>query len=262
MIRLAERSTAFRRTLLIANWILLGLALLALSPGAQAVPSMSRQTGASCAMCHTTAFGPNLTPYGREFKLNGYVWDSGKDDTYIPPVSGMVVGSFTNTKQAQDPPPGPSGFNANNNFAFDQASLFYAGKIWGKVGAFSQLTYDGVADTLFMDNTDVRFANHVDVFDQDVVYGISANNNATVQDLWNTTPAWGFPFVSSPVAPTPGAATMLDGGVSGLGGGQLGGATMYAMVNRLLYVEAGAYGSFSQNFMIGTGITLNSVITA
>jgi hypothetical protein len=237
-----------------AALVLIGLSILFLSPSAQAVPSFSRQTGAACAMCHTTAFGPNLTPYGREFKLNGYVWDKGDSkETYIPPISGMVQGSFTNTKQAQDPPPGPSGFNANNNFAFDQASLFYAGKIWGKVGAFSQLTYNGVDDTLALDNTDVRFANQVDLFDQDVVYGISANNNPTVQDLWNTTPAWGFPFTSSPVAPTPAAATMLDGGLSGVGTGQVGGATFYAMVNRLVYLEAGAYGSFSRNFMIGTG---------
>jgi len=203
-------------------------------------------------MCHTTAFGPNLNPYGREFKLNGYVWDSGNNDTYIPPLSGMVMGSLTNTHADQNPPPGP-GLKPNNNVVFDQASLFYAGKIWGKVGAFSQLTYDGVADTVFLDNTDVRFANKVDLFDQDVVYGISANNNPTVQDLWNTTPAWGFPFASSPVAPTPAAATMLDGGVGGVGTGQVGGATMYAMVNRLLYLEAGAYGSFSKGFMVGTG---------
>lgn len=207
-------------------------------------------------MCHTTSFGPNLTPYGREFKLNGYVWDKGDNskEAYVPPISGMVAGSFTNTQKDQDKPdPNIQHFNTNNNFAFDEASLFYAGKIWGKVGAFSQLTYDGVADTLFVDNTDVRFANQVDLFDQDVVYGISANNNPTVQDLWNTTPAWGFPFASSPVAPTPGAATMFDGGVGGVAGGQVGGATVYAMVNRLLYVEAGAYGSFSNSFMKGTG---------
>ena len=229
-----------------AAWALLG-------QSAQAVPSMSRQTGAACTMCHTTAFGPNLTPFGREFKLNGYVWDSGSSDTYIPPISGMAMGSFSNTKQNQNPPPGPSGFNANNNFAFDQASLFYAGKIWDKVGAFSQWTYDGVNDNLFMDNTDVRFANQIDLFDRDIVYGISANNKPTVQDLWNTTPAWGFPYVSSHVAPTPAAASMLDGGVSGINTGQVGGATLYAMIDRLLYIEAGGYGSFSQSFMIGTG---------
>ena len=232
---------------------LLGIAALAISPTAQAVPSMSRQTGAACNSCHTTAFGPNLNPNGREFKLNGYVWDNGNNDTYIPPVSGMVMGSFTNTKQNQSPQPGPSGFNANNNFAFDQASLFYAGKIWDKIGAFSQWTYDGVNDNLFMDNTDVRFANQIDLFDQDVVYGISANNKPTVQDLWNTTPAWGFPYVSSHLTPAPAAATMLDGGVSGINTGQVGGATFYTMINKLLYIEAGGYGSFSQSFMIGTG---------
>lgn len=236
------------------------LAILALFQDAQAVPSFARQTGASCAMCHTSSFGPNLTPYGREFKLNGYVW-GGSSDAYIPPISGMVQGTFTNTKKDLDTQPGPydkngnsiQSFNRNNNFAFNEASLFYAGKIWGKVGAFSQLTYDGVADILFLDNTDLRFADQVDVFGQDVVYGVSANNNPTVQDLWNTTPAWGFPYVSSPVAPTPAAATLLDGGVGGVGTGQVGGATVYAMVNRLLYLEAGAYGSFSRNFMIGTG---------
>lgn len=204
-------------------------------------------------MCHTTAFGPNLTPFGREFKLNGYVQEGGGKTGYIPPLSGMVQGSFTNTQKDQNPPPGPSGFNPNNNFTFDQASLFYAGKIYGKLGAFSQLTYDGVADTVFLDNTDVRMSDQADVGEWDVVYGVTANNSPTVQDLWNTTPAWGFPFSASPIAPTPSAAPLLEGGVNGVSGGQMGGASLYAMVNRLVYLEAGAYGSFSRSFLKGTG---------
>ena len=41
-------------------------------PGnAQAVPSYARQTGMACAACHTTP--PELTPFGRDFKINGYV---------------------------------------------------------------------------------------------------------------------------------------------------------------------------------------------
>ena len=39
---------------------------------AEALPSFSRQTGEACTECHTQAFGPNLTPYGRDFKLQGY----------------------------------------------------------------------------------------------------------------------------------------------------------------------------------------------
>ena len=38
----------------------------------QALPSYARQTGQQCAACHNGF--PELTPYGRQFKLNGYVW--------------------------------------------------------------------------------------------------------------------------------------------------------------------------------------------
>lgn len=38
---------------------------------AKSIPSYSRQTGLSCANCHTAV--PNLTPFGRDFKLHGYV---------------------------------------------------------------------------------------------------------------------------------------------------------------------------------------------
>ncbi|MCF6173328.1 MAG: substrate-binding domain-containing protein, partial [Campylobacteraceae bacterium] len=40
-------------------------------PGtAMAIPSFARQTGLSCAACHTVF--PELTSFGRQFKLNGY----------------------------------------------------------------------------------------------------------------------------------------------------------------------------------------------
>ncbi|MEJ2687039.1 MAG: cytochrome C, partial [Gammaproteobacteria bacterium] len=37
---------------------------------ANAVPSFARQTGLACMACHTVF--PELTPFGRTFKLNGY----------------------------------------------------------------------------------------------------------------------------------------------------------------------------------------------
>ena len=52
--------------------VLLVLGLYA--SAAQAVPSFARQTGMACAACHTVY--PELTPFGREFKLNGYVTDN------------------------------------------------------------------------------------------------------------------------------------------------------------------------------------------
>jgi hypothetical protein len=71
-----------------------------------------------------------------------------------------------------------------------------------------------------------------------------------VQDLWNTTPVWGFPYNSSGVQPSVEATPLLDGAL----GAQVGGATAYTMINNLLYMEAGAYGSFSSNAQNAFGV--------
>jgi hypothetical protein len=211
----------------------------------EAVPSFARQTGQACTSCHVQAFGPNLTPYGREFKLNGYT--AGGPLTF-PPFSAMIQGSFTHTNGDQEPP--PEGFGSNNNLTLDEAALFYAGRILPKLGAFIELTYEGgTEDKLLLDNSDIRLANQAMFGGQELVYGISANNAPTVQDLWNTTPAWGFPFVSSPLAPTPAAAALIDSTLDG----QVGGATAYLMWNRLVYLEAGGYASFSRDVQRSLG---------
>src|SRR5216684_3279215 len=46
------------------------IALTLGAPSAQALPSYARQTGQECAACHNGF--PELTPYGRLFKLNAY----------------------------------------------------------------------------------------------------------------------------------------------------------------------------------------------
>lgn len=224
--------------------LLLGLAGLTLAGQAQAVPSFARQTGAACTACHTQAFGPNLTPYGRQFKLSGYTWSNG--ETNIP-LSGMIMGSLTNTKKddydlATDPGLAKRGFNSNNNLALDEASLFLAGRLAEQIGAFVQFTYDGVEDRLALDNTDLRFAGDGDWLGQKFTYGVSLNNNPTTQDLWNTTPAWGFPYVGSPLARTPSAGPVIASF-----GGQVGGASLYSMINDLVYLEAGAYTTFAKD---------------
>ncbi|MGZ8191016.1 MAG: cytochrome C [Methylococcaceae bacterium] len=224
------------------------LVTLVASQNIQAMPSFARQTGAACSQCHTQSFGPNLTSFGRDFKLSGYTMGGGSGTAAkLPPISGMVVGSFTHTDKDQEPVPN---YNKNNNVTFDEASLFYAGRIYGKVGAFSQLTYNGVADALEMDNTDIRFADQTELADTPITYGISLNNNPTVQDLWNTTPVWGFPYNGTEVQPAPGAAAIIDGGL----GSQVGGASLYTMIDNLLYVEVGAYDSFSSSTQRTFGI--------
>jgi len=235
----------------LASLLTLTAVMLITSSVAEAVPSFSRQTGAACSQCHTQSFGPNLTPFGRDFKLGGYTQGGGSGtNAKLPPVSAMVMGSFTNTQKDQDKSGFEPGYSKNNNFTFDQASLFYAGKVYGKVGAFSQLTFDGYSDRLALDNTDIRFADTADIGDTPITYGISVNNNPTAQDLWNTTPAWGFPYNGSPVQPGVGASTMLDGAFAT----QVGGATAYTMINNLLYLEAGGYASLANNMQRGLGV--------
>jgi hypothetical protein len=156
----------------------------------------------------------------------------------------MIMGSLTHTnkKDVNLSAGYPNQkFNANNNFTLDQASLFYAGRIYKKAGAFVQLTYDGVADRLALDNVDIRISDEQTWMGQNFVYGVSFNNNPTTQDLWNTTPAWGLPYASSPIATTTAAAPVIASF-----GGQVGGASVYSMINDLLYIEAGAYTTFNK----------------
>jgi hypothetical protein len=68
--------------------VLSGGWLATLSTPAAAVPAFAVQTGQACKTCHIGAFGPQLTPFGRQFKLNGYTLRAG--DAFTLPVSAMA----------------------------------------------------------------------------------------------------------------------------------------------------------------------------
>lgn len=76
--------------------------LLAFPLAVQAVPSFARQTGFACSQCHTLSFGPALTAYGRQFKLNGYTFGEGEHPL---PLALMVQGGFSRAAAAQPAPP-------------------------------------------------------------------------------------------------------------------------------------------------------------
>jgi hypothetical protein len=200
---------------------------------AEAVPSFARQTGQPCATCHVGAFGPQLTQFGREFKMNGYVWNDGKSHV---PLAAMLEASLTHTSADQTGGAAP-GFAPNDNPAIDQVSLFYGGQVWDSVGAFVQLTYDGIGKQLTWDNLDLRYAQTSRLFDKPVILGLTFNNNPTVQDPWNSTPAWAFPFAGSGLAPAPAAATVADGGLAQV----VMGAGGYALWDDTLYTEFDLY---------------------
>ena len=121
-----------------------------------------------------------------------------------------------------------------------------------------QFTYDGVSNAFLMDNTDIRFANNVKIGGKQLIYGISFNNNPTVQDVWNTTPVWGFPYASSSVAPTPAAGAVIDGGL----GSQVGGLGIYAYWNNLIYGEVNFYRTAANGYpqFLSAGTHVDSLV--
>ena len=216
----------------IAAVLALALGLLAIAPTAFAVPSYARQTGMPCTQCHVGAFGPALTPFGRTFKLTGYTLGAGDSI----PLSAMAIGSFTNTAQKL-PDKAADHFDDNNNAALDEVGLFYAGKITDHIGTFTQVTYDGISRDTSWDNMDTRYATTTTIAGYSAVVGVTVNNSPTVQDLWNSTPVWGYPYIASALAPAPAASALISDGL----GQQVIGTSAYTMLDDHLYLEAGAY---------------------
>ena len=129
-----------------------------------------------------------------------------------------------------------------------------------KVGSFLQVTYDTQDDHFTSDNTDIRFADKTKMGGKELVYGIDLNNNPTVEDLWNSTPAWGYPWTASDNAPTPNASPFINGGlaqdVAGLG--------VFGMWNDHLYLDAAIYrsehvGGPQPNPGVGAGFNIRGV---
>lgn len=194
--------------------LLVGLGWVLRVNEVHALPSFAAQTGQPCSACHVGAFGPQLTPLGRAFKIGGYTQQGGQGILSQIPLAGFALGSFTHTN-ASPPTPSANDFNTNNNPTLDQVSVFFAGRVTDNLGAFVQGTYDGVNKAFLLDNTDIRVTAPIDFGQSDLQLGISVNNAPTVQDPYNSTYAWMFPFASSRVAPTPAAQPAARGRAAG-----------------------------------------------
>lgn len=234
---------------IVATALLAGAAALAAALAATpafAVPSFAEQTGQPCSACHVGGFGPQLTPFGRTFKLEGYTMRAG--DGFTNPLSAMAVASYVASAKDQASPPA-DGFGTNNNAAIDQVSVFVAGGIGSHFGGFSQWTYDGVGRAYSWDNLDLRAVDHVTLGGKDVLVGVSLNNAPAVQDAWNTLPAWGYPYTGSDLTPAPAAATIFDGGLAQ----SVLGTSAYAYWDSTVYAEAGLYWTPSHGFLSAMG---------
>jgi len=238
------------------------LILLNCSFTGYAIPSFARQTGLACVSCHTTF--PELNSFGRQFKLNGYTMTNiptidAVNDSDInrlnllatSPISSMLMASYSNVNTKM---PGTQ----NNNVEFpQQLSLFSAGQITRHLGTFIQLTYDPQSGSIGLDNTDIRYSNHTLLMSNDLLYGFTLNNNPSVQDVWNTVPAWHYPYSTSGVAPSPSASTLIDGGLAQ----QVAGLGTYGMFNYFLYYELSIYRSAPQGAINPPDSSSNNTIS-
>jgi len=227
-----------------AVWVALCTSLLPLD--AQSLPSFARQTGQNCVACHAGGQFPELTPYGRMFKMTGYTIGQ-----RTIPLSVMAVASgssVANIAKSDDP---SADFQKNQAIILATGSVFVAGKVTDNIGAFAQITYDNYAsqdaDGKFhghtgTDNMDFRYADHIIDSSRDIVFGMSANNNPSISDPWNSAAAW-MQYV--PV-PSPTAYQFVDGAAPypGFGsGGNIAGLSGYVFWNKTVYAELGTYRS-------------------
>jgi hypothetical protein len=218
---------------------------------AQALPSFARQTGQQCVACHNGF--PELTPYGRQFKLNGYTFSSG--DAPALPIAGMVIDSFTQTSKDLAAPALPTS-SRNDNLELDALNLYYAGKITANVGAFAQGLWSPLTHRFQLFTTDLRYADSTQLFGKDVTFGLAVNNNPGVTDPWNTGQSfWSYPYENSHVVIPPQASTVVQGRYAL----QVVGGTGYVSWNQWLYAAAGVYGGVDPSTLDALGINIRGL---
>ena len=227
-----------------ARFALLVLAALALAAPMQsrALPIFARQTGQNCIACHAGGQFPELNAYGRMFKMTGYTL--GKRTI---PLAVFGVIDYTKTKNTGGTDDRSANFPKDGELMFDTASIFLAGKIIDNAGLFAEGVYDfhylnskgqwvGHFST---GNVDVRVADRLISPQRDLVFGASLNNNPTIEDPWNSTPTWGYPYITSAFAIAPATTPLISGGLTH----QVAGLTAYGYWNKMIYLALGAYQS-------------------
>ena len=206
-------------------------------PVADALPAFARQTGQNCVACHAGGQFPELTAYGRLFKLTGYTIG-----TRNIPLSAMGVASFAKSSN----PDSDVQFAKDATALFQTGSVFLAGKITENAGIFAQATYNNYDSQnpdsgrwqgkWASDNFDLRYADRFIDPSRDFIVGLNLNNNPSIADPWNTAPAW-IQYV-----PTQFGVTGPDAGpiITQLGT-QVAGVGAYAFWNQTVYAEVAGY---------------------
>ncbi len=233
-------------------------ALFAAPESAQAVPSYARQTGLACEACHTVF--PELTPFGRQFKLNAYTLttkpavtdeDQSKSTSLsladMPPLSVMIQADTSWSNNNRTTSKNGSTAQGNDTQFPQQLSLFYAGKISDHLGAQMQVTFQQASGTFGIDNSEIRFADQG--LDNKLTYGLTLNDAVTMSDLWNSSLIWaaGAGAMGPGVGDTGIPATFIEGLGAGKATGVGGFLNWSSNGHDSLYLETELYRSSAFN---------------
>lgn len=217
-------------------WISLA-ALLLPAASAWAIPSFARQTGQQCSSCHTVF--PELTQFGRQFKLRGYTLGAALADKPFPDNLPLAVGlqgghtSINDRNKGADP---QGDFPQADKTIVQQLALYYGGKVAGNVGAMAQFNYDGIEKHWGAEMVDIRYADSTTVGNKELLYGVSLANSPAVQDVWNTSPMWSFPHIGD-AGLMPMQRSLLDMTLAN----QVGGVGLYGFYDGQFYSEIGLF---------------------
>ncbi|MGZ3253851.1 MAG: cytochrome C [Burkholderiaceae bacterium] len=245
-----QKIKKYTRLIIGSIQLLVGLACIGITLDATAIPLYARQTGQNCVSCHAGGQFPELTSYGRLFKLTGYTMGS---RTSVPLA---IMGTASMTKQNTAGSTNvESDYPQNGQFHFTTASLFAGGKITDNIGLFGQWTFNAYDSQngngewvghSASDQFDLRYADRFVNTNHDLIIGASLNNNPGVTDVWNTfNSAFGSVPGYVPVSNPAGAighftSTPVSPIIVNLGQ-VAAGKNIYAYWNNLLYAELGFY---------------------
>jgi hypothetical protein len=228
------------------------LAVVGLPTRATALPSFARQTGQECSACHVGGNYPQLTAWGRWFKLTGYsagnfMFDS-KGFNYVPlGVWGQVGATWAGQ------PKDASG-NAivvdNGAVALEQVVFEFGTKITDWAGIFyeAEVTYTYPGYVWAAGPVDFRAAYAFHPGNSELLVGFDMNNGPTESDVWSTLPFWGYPYYMSPLGQGLGIAKSQLASLGNL----VGSLGLYAMFNREIYAEFALYTVGNGFFRWGT----------
>jgi hypothetical protein len=205
-----------------------------------ALPSFARQTGQRCSACHIGGNWPQLTPWGRFFKLAGYTPGKqlvDKEGVHYVPAGVLAQGGITWVTQPNNALGQPLVPQNAKPEAYG-ATLEVGTKITDFLGMFYEYGWSNNFPgwTHAAGPIDIRAVHFFHPAGQELLVGVDMNNDPSLQDVWNTVPSWSFPFYASPQSPGGPGGPMIGSLAQ-----QAGGIGAYALFNRAIYVELSMY---------------------